>query len=64
MPIAVIVNSDNNPQNKHHIMNTDDELVFALLIYVYMLKYIQLKWLRHPYVPLSEYKSFEFSLNA
>jgi hypothetical protein len=63
MPIAVIVNSDNNPQNKHHIMNTDDELVLALLVYVYMLKYIQLKGCG-TYVPLSEYKLFEFSLNA
>ena len=58
MHIAVIV-------NKHHTMDTtDDELVLALLLYVYILKYIQLKRLRHPYIPFIKYQLFEFSLNA
>ncbi len=43
---------------------TDDELVLALLLYVYILKYIQLKRLRHPYIPFIKYQLFEFSLNA
>ena len=58
MHIAVIV-------NKHHTMNTtDDELVLALLLYVYILKYIQLERPRHPYIPPIEYQLFEFSLDA
>ena len=53
-----------NSNNKHHIMNTDDELVLALLLYVYILKYIQLERLWHLYISLIEYQLFEFSLNA
>ena len=45
-------------------MNTDDELVLALLLYVYILKYIQLKRPWNPYIPLIEYQLFKFSLNA
>ncbi len=45
-------------------MDTDDELVLALLLYVYILKYIQLERPRHPYIPPIEYQSFEFSLDA
>jgi len=45
-------------------MNTDDELVLALLLYVYILKYIQLKRLWHLYISLIEYQLFKFSLNT
>ena len=45
-------------------MNTDDELVLALLLYVYILKYIQLERLWHLYIFFIKYQLFEFSLNA